>query len=121
MSPKRRRKGCKAIAQRKLDECLDAFLRACDVCAGRNLEGPTASSSHRSIESNLRTQARGHGAPPRAPSHAPGSPPFASAETLPLSPTPPDTGGSGGPYDHTPMTGTNPPEAGSASLNPLTY
>ena len=94
MSPKRRRKGRKAVAQRKLDERLDVFLRTCDVRAGRNLEGPTASSSSRSIESGLRTRARGHGAP-RAPSHAPGSPPFDSAQSPPHSPTPPDTGGSG--------------------------
>ena len=31
MAPKRRRKGCKDVAQCKLGECLDVYLCACDV------------------------------------------------------------------------------------------
>ena len=97
MPPKRRHKGRKAVAQRKVDERLDVFLRAYDVHAGRKLDGPTASSSRRSLGSDLHTRDR-H-APPRAPSLAPGSPPFALDQSPPPSPTPPDTGGSRGPYD----------------------
>ena len=119
MPPKRRHKGRKAVAQRKLDKRLDVFLRACDVRAGRKLDGPTAISSRRSLGSDLRTRDRS--APPRAPSLAPGTPPFALDQSPPLSPTPPDTGGSGGPYNLETMSGTNPPEAGGASLNPRTY
>ena len=107
MPPKRRHKGRKAVAQRKLDERLDVFLHACDVRAGRNPEGPTASSSRRSLGSDLSTWDRS--APPRAPSLAPGTPPFALDQSLPPSPTPPDTGGSGGPYNLETMSGTNPP------------
>ena len=119
MSPKRRRKGRKAVAQRKLDERLDVFLRACDIHAGRNLEGPTASSSRRSPGNVLRTRARG--VPSRAPSPAPGSPPSASTRSPSPSSTPPDTGDLGGPNDHAPVPGTNSLEVGGASLDPQTY
>ena len=119
MPPNRHCKGRKDVAQRKLDERLDVYLRAYDVRAGRNMEGPTASSSRRSLESDLHTRARG--APPRAPSPAPGSPPSALARSpSPLS-SPPATGDLGSPYNHTPMSGTNSLEVGGASLDPQTY
>jgi hypothetical protein len=64
MPPKRRCKGCKDsdVAQRKLDERLDVFLRACDIQAGRNPEGPSAHSPCRSPERDLCMQARASGA-----------------------------------------------------------
>ena len=115
MPPKRRHKGRKAVAQRKLDERLDVFLRAYDIQAGRKLDGPTSSSFRRPPETRAR------GAPPRAPSPAAGSPSFASAQSPPPLPTPFDTGGSGDPYDNATMSGTNAPETGGVSLDPLAY
>ena len=103
---KKRRKGRKDVAQRRLDERLDIFLRAHDIQAGRVPVGPSVRSPRRLPEMDTQSPARGsatnptpHHAPPPSPQNPrPPSPsPPGRAQSVSSSPVPPeaDTGGFG--------------------------
>ena len=120
MPPNRRRKGRKAVAQRKLDERLDIFLRACDIDAGRIPAGPSVRSPRRFPDNGIHSRAIGGAAnhtPRRGHSPAPLSRPPSPDLPTPSSPVPPDASDIGEAHPSTPEA--NPIDSGDASRDHL--
>lgn len=102
MNLKRCHKGRKDVTQRRLDEHLDIFLHACDIQAGRVPVGHSVGSPCCDIDTHL--PARGsatnpthHHAPPLSPPNprSPPSSPPGHAQSVTLSPVPPEANAGG--------------------------